>query len=147
MYLFCAVPLSRYLGKDNLILTLALSYLVLAASLLGQALAPGLPVITAWRVVMGLTMTACFVGLHALIAAIVHGGNAGATFGWFESSSKWGAVGAGLIAGLAVQALDLRAPFFISALVMFVAGSYLAGLTLYRPRPVTLSNRSKHASK
>jgi hypothetical protein len=72
--------------------------------------------------------------LHGLIAAIVHGGNAGATFGWFESSSKWGAVGAGLIAGVAVQAFDLRAPFFIGALVIFIAGCYLGGLTLHRLR-------------
>lgn len=134
MYLLCAVPLSRYLGQSSLVLTLALSYLVLAASLLGQALAPALSAITAWRIVMGLAMTAGFIGLHALIAAIVHGGNAGATFGWFESSSKWGAVGAGLIAGIAVQALDVRAPFFISALVMFVVGCYLAGVTFYRLR-------------
>ncbi|RJF95501.1 MFS transporter [Noviherbaspirillum saxi] len=134
MYLLCAVPFSRYLGQGGLVLTLALSYLVLAASLLGQALAPALFAITAWRIVMGLAMTAGFIGLHALIAAVVHGGNAGATFGWFESSSKWGAVGAGLIAGIAVQAFDVRAPFFISALVMFVAGGYLAGLTFYRLR-------------
>jgi MFS family permease len=134
MYLLCAVPLSRYLGQGSLVLTLALAYLVLAVSLLGQALAPALSAITAWRVVMGLAMTIGFIGLHALIATIVHGRNAGATFGWFESSSKWGAVGAGLTAGVAVQALDAHAPFFISALVMFVAGCYLAGLTLYRQR-------------
>ncbi|RJG01674.1 MFS transporter [Noviherbaspirillum sedimenti] len=134
MYLLCAVPLSRHLGKDSLVRSLALSFLALAVSLLGQALAPSLPVITAWRVVMGLAMTAGFIGLHALIAAIVHGGNAGTTFGWFESSSKWGAVAAGLTAGVAVQAVDVRAPFFIGALAMFVAGGYLAGLTFHRLR-------------
>lgn len=134
MYLLCAVPLSRHLGKDSLVRSLALSFLALAVSLLGQALAPSLPAITAWRIVMGLAMTAGFIGLHALIAAIVHDGNAGTTFGWFESSSKWGAVAAGLAAGVAVQAADVRAPFFIGALAMLVAGGYLAGLTLHRLR-------------
>lgn len=135
MYLLCAMPLSHYLGQGALITTLALAYLLLAASLLGQALAPALPAVAAWRVVMGLGMTAAYIGLHALIAGLVNSGNAGSTFGWFESSSKWGAVGAGLIAGIAVQALDVRAPFFIGALVMFTAGCYLAGLTFYRLRP------------
>jgi MFS family permease len=134
MYLLCAVPLGRYLGQGRLVLTLALAYLVLAASLLGQGMAPALPAIVAWRIAMGIAMTAGFIGLHALIAAIVRGGNAGATFGWFESSSKWGAVAAGLLAGVAVQALDARAPFFIGAAVMFIAGSTLAGLVLHRVR-------------
>jgi len=134
VYLLCAMPLSRYLGRGSLIVTLALSYLLLAASLLGQAWAPALPAMAAWRVVMGLGMTAAYIGMHALIAGLVDGGNAGRTFGWFESSAKWGAVGAGLIAGIAVQALDVRAPFLIGALVMFMAGCYLAGLTFYRHR-------------
>lgn len=135
IYLLCAMPLSRYLGQGGLIVTLALSYLLLAASLLGQALTPALPAVAAWRVVMGLGMTAAYIGLHGLIAGLVNSGNAGSTFGWFESSSKWGAVGAGLVAGIAVQALDVRAPFFIGALVMLTAACYLAGLTFYRLRP------------
>lgn len=135
IYLLSAIPLSRYLGQDSLIVTLALSFLLLAASLLGQALMPALPAVAAWRVVMGLGMTAAYIGLHALIAGLVDSANAGSTFGWFESSSKWGAVGAGLIAGIAVQALDVRAPFFIGALVIFSAACYLAGLTFYRLRP------------
>ena len=135
IYLLCAMPLSRYLGQGGLIVTLALSYLLLAASLLGQALTPALPAVAAWRVVMGLGMTAAYIGLHGLIAGLVNSGNAGSTFGWFESSSKWGAVGAGLVAGIAVQAFDVRAPFFISALVMLMAACYLAGLTFYRLRP------------
>lgn len=134
MYLLSAVPLSRYLGRDRLVLTLALASLVLAASLLGQALASTLASIAAWRLMMGLAMTVCFIGLHALIAAIVCERNAGAAFGWFESSSKWGAVVAGLIAGVAVQAFDARTPFFVSALVMFLAGCYLSGLAMYRQR-------------
>lgn len=135
MYLLCAMPLSRTLWQDGLIGTLALSYLLLAASLLGQALMPALPAVAAWRVVMGLGMTAAYIGLHALIAGLVNSANAGSTFGWFESSAKWGAVGAGLIAGIAVQAFDVRAPFFIAALVMLLAACYLASLTFFSLRP------------
>lgn len=134
VYLLGAVPLSRYLGRGRLVLTLAPACLVLAASMLGQAVAASLPSIAAWRVVMGLAMTVCLISLHGLIAAVVHGRDAGATFGWFESSAKWGAVGAGLSAGAAIQAFDTRLPFFASALVMFLAGCYLAGLALYRRR-------------
>ncbi len=132
IYLLCAVPLSRYLGQRGLVFMLSISYLLLATSLFGQALFPSLPTVIAWRIVMGFSMTIGFIGLHALIAAIVTSGNAGRTFGWFESNSKWGAVIAGLIAGTAVQMLDLRAPFFIGALTLFVAGLYLAGLAAYR---------------
>lgn len=134
MYLMSAVPLSRYLGGERRVLPLALACLLLAAALLGQALASTLVLIAAWRVVMGLAMTVCFIGLHALIAALVCERNAGATFGWFESSSKWGAVVAGLSAGVAVQAFDARLPFFVSALAMFLAGCYLAGVVRYRQR-------------
>lgn len=132
VYLLCAVPLNRYLEQRGLVFMLSISYLLLAASLFGQALFPSLPAVIAWRIVMGFSMTIGFIGLHALIAGIVTGGNAGRTFGWFESSSKWGAVIAGLIAGTAVQMLDLRAPFFIGAFTLSIAGLYLAGLAAYR---------------
>ncbi|RFC37347.1 MAG: putative arabinose efflux permease, MFS family [Candidatus Nitrotoga sp. LAW] len=132
IYLLCAVPLGRYLGQRGLVSMLSISYLLLAASLFGQALFPSLPAVITWRIIMGFSMTIGFIGLHALIAGIVTSGNAGRTFGWFESSSKWGAVIAGLIAGAVVQMLDLRAPFFIGAFTLFIAGLYLAGLAAYR---------------
>lgn len=135
VYLLCAIPFSRYLGQGSTVVTLALATFVLAASLLGQAWASALPALAGWRVVMGLAMTATYIGLHALIAGHVNSGNAGTTFGWFESSSKWGAVGAGLVAGIAAQVLDVRAPFLIGALVMALAACYLAGLTFARLRP------------
>ncbi|MCL5061491.1 MAG: MFS transporter [Candidatus Thermoplasmatota archaeon] len=132
VYLVCAVPLSRYLGQGRLLPILSLSYVLLAGSLFAQALFPTLPGLTAGRIAMGLGMTLGFIGLHALIAAIVNSENAGRTFGWFESNAKWGAVVAGLIAGAAVQALDLRAPFFIGAFTLLAAGAYLAGLAFHR---------------
>lgn len=134
IYLLCAVPLSRRLGQRDMLYMLLLAYLLLAGSLFGQALFPSLPAVTGLRVVMGLGMTVGFIGLHALIAGIVHGDSAGRTFGWFESNAKWGAVSAGLIAGAGVQALDLRTPFFIGASAMLAACCYLAGLMFYRLR-------------
>ncbi|MHB1053199.1 MAG: MFS transporter [Thiobacillus sp.] len=132
VYLLCAVPLSRYLGQGRLLATLSSSFLLLAGALAAQALFPTLPGLTAGRIAMGLGMTLGFISLHALIAAVVTHENAGRTFGWFESNAKWGAVGAGLIAGTAVQALDLRAPFFIGAFTMLAAGTYLAGVAFHR---------------
>lgn len=140
VYLLCAMPFSRHLGQERLLGTLALCCLLLGVSLLGQALMPALAAVAAWRVVMGLAMTAAYIVLHGLIAGLVNGANAGSTFGWFESSSKWGAVGAGLVAGIAVQSIDLRAPFFIAALVMLLAACYLASATFFSMRPSNSSS-------
>lgn len=79
-------------------------------------------------------MTAAYIGLHALIAGVVNGASAGSTFGWFESSAKWGAVCAGLVAGSAVQACGVRAPFLLGALVIALAGCYLGSLAFCRMR-------------
>ena len=134
VYLLFAVPLSRYQWQGEPSRMLSLSYFLFAVSLLGQVLFPSLFSIVIWRIVMGFSMTLGFIGLHILIAGIVHSSHAGRTFGWFESNSKWGAVAAGLVAGVVVQAIDLNAPFFVGALIMFIAGCHLAGLTRYRMR-------------
>lgn len=133
IYLLCAVPLSRRLGNGRQLATLALSFVLLAGALAAQALFPTVAGMTAARLAMGLGMTLGFISLHALIAALVTREHAGRTFGWFESASKWGAVGAGLVAGAAVQAFDLRAPFFIGAFVLLAAGAYLGGVA-FQPR-------------
>ncbi|SFU83428.1 MFS transporter [Pseudoduganella namucuonensis] len=146
VYLVCAVPLTRWLGKDSLLPTLALACLLLAASLFGQAWsgAEAWPLLAAWRLLMGLGMTMAYLALHGLIAAQVHSGNAGRTFGWFESSSKWGAVAAGLAAGALAQAAGLRAPFVIGGAAMLAA----AGLTAWiASSQLHLNNRSQHANK
>lgn len=146
VYLVCAVPLTRWLGKDGLLLTLALACALLAASLFGQAWSgtEEWPVLAAWRLLMGLGMTMAYLALHGLIAALVHSGNAGRTFGWFESSSKWGAVAAGLAAGALAQAVGLRAPFFVGGAAMLAA----AGLTAWiASSQLHLNNRSQHANE
>ncbi len=134
VYLLCAVPLSRHLKQHNLVHLLTVAYLLFALSLLGQALFSSLLAISVLRIVMGFSMTLGFIGLHALIVSTVNSGNAGRTFGGFESNSKWGAVAAGLIAGVSVQMIDLKAPFFIGALTMCFTSCYLIGLKLYQLR-------------
>lgn len=133
VYLVIAAPLSARLGQRRLA-ALALAFAGLAIALVGQALAQSLWGLAWWRVAMGVAMTLGFVALHGLVAAMVHAGNAGKTFGWLESGSKWGAVLAGLLAGLGVQALDLRAPFLLGAGLIASAAVYLLVLNLYRQR-------------
>lgn len=125
VYLVAAMPLTRWLSRGRRAVTLAAAFAVLAFCLVGQALAGSLAMLIAWRLVMGLAMTAGFIALHGLMAAVVHGGNAGRTFGWFESSAKWGAVAAGLSAGSVAQAFGLSAPFLIGAAMVACAACYL----------------------
>jgi MFS family permease len=133
VYLLCAVPLGRRLGNGAQLPVLAAAFVLLALALCGQALSSAPQSLGAWRVLMGLAMSAGFVGLHGLIAACIHSRNAGASFGWFESSAKWGAVAAGALAGYVVQQMDARAPFLAGAAVMFIAGAAIA-VFLYRRR-------------
>jgi MFS family permease len=72
--------------------------------------------------------------LHALIAALVHERHAGRTFGWLESGSKWGAVAAGLAAGIVVDNFGPEAPFFLGAGIMVAAASWLSLSSLCRWR-------------
>lgn len=146
VYLLCAVPLSRWLGRSHLLATMAVACALLALALLGQAWSGGAhwQLLGAWRLFMGLGMTLAYLALHGLIASLVQHENAGHTFGWFESSSKWGAVAAGLAAGLVVQQVGLRAPFAMGAAVMLACAVYAAALAC---GPGQFSFRSNHASK
>lgn len=129
VYLLCAVPLSRWLGRSHLPATMAGACMLLALALAGQAWSGGhWQLLGAWRLLMGAGMTLAYLALHGLIASLVQHDNAGRTFGWFESSSKWGAVAAGLAAGLLVQHTGLRAPFIVGAVVMLTCGLYAAAL-------------------
>ena len=76
--------------------------------------------VEAWRIVMGVAMTACYIALHGLVAAITHAGNAGRRFGALEGSTKWGAVAAGLVAGIAATHWGLHAAFLIGAATLGV---------------------------
>lgn len=132
VYLAGALPLERWLARQPPIGLLAASHLLLAVSLAAQAGAESIPSLVAWRLLMGCAMTVGYIGLHKLIAGVVHGRNAGVSFGWFESSAKWGAVAAGLATGAAVQAYDLRAPFYAGALLLLCSGCYAISLPFSR---------------
>ncbi|CAN7462039.1 MFS transporter [Pseudoduganella sp. LjRoot289] len=146
VYLLCAVPLSRWLGRSHLLATMAGACAMLALALAGQAWSGGADwqLLGAWRLLMGLGMTLAYLSLHGLIAGLVKHENAGRTFGWFESSSKWGGVAAGVAAGLLVQQAGLRAPFAAGAAVMLACGVYAAALAC---GPGQHNFWSKHASK
>lgn len=134
VYLVCAMPLSHRLEAYDRLPMLAASFAVLLVSLLGQAWAPSLAMIVFWRLVMGLGMTSAMLSLNALIAGTVRQSHAGRTFGWLESSSKWGAVLAGFAAGLAVHLFDVRTPFFIGAAMLLLAAGYLVARSVLRLR-------------
>lgn len=136
VYLAAAPLLSRRLGLAPSLGLLAAAFGALVLSLLAQAVPLGLPALIGWRLLMGLAMTAGFIGLHALVASVVHAGNAGHTFGWFESSSKWGAVAAGLTAGAAAGATGLRTPYLLGAALLAPTVGYL--LVAARPRTSAL---------
>jgi len=125
VYLLAAVPMTRWLAHGRRAPILATAFGILALSLIGQALAGSLAALIAWRVQMGVAMTGGFIALHGLIASVVHGGNAGRAFGWFESSSKWGAVAAGLSAGFAAQLYGLNAPFLLGTVLAACSLVYL----------------------
>jgi MFS family permease len=125
VYLLAAVPMTRWLAHGRRAPILATAFGILALSLIGQAVAGSLAALIAWRVQMGVAMTGGFIALHGLIAGVVHGGNAGRAFGWFESSSKWGAVAAGLSAGFAAQLYGLNAPFFLGTVFAACSLVYL----------------------
>ncbi|WP_454739675.1 MFS transporter [Cupriavidus necator] len=125
VYLAAAPLLSRRLGLAPSLGLLAAAYGTLVITLLAQAAPLGLPALVAWRLLMGTAMTVGFIALHALVASVVQAGNAGRTFGWFESSSKWGGVVAGLGAGAAVSLAGQRAPYLLGAALLAPAVAYL----------------------
>ncbi|NOV22725.1 MFS transporter [Cupriavidus necator] len=125
VYLVAAPLLSRRLGLAPSLALLATAYGTLALALMAQAAPLGLAALVAWRLLMGLAMTVGFIALHALVASVVHAGNAGRTFGWFESSSKWGGVVAGLGAGAAISLAGQRAPYLLGAALLAPVVTYL----------------------
>lgn len=123
VYLAAAPVFSRWLGTRWRLITVGVAFATLIASLFGQFAPWSLGWLVAWRIAMGIAMTAGFIGLHALMAGIVRRHSAGRTFGWFESSSKWGAVAAGLIAGGTAALASPASPFLIGAAAMAIASN------------------------
>jgi len=134
LYLVTAGILTVRFGQRVSPSGLAWMFLLMAIALFGQALTQSLPELILWRTLMGLAMTGSFISLHALVAALVHEGNAGRTFGWLESGSKWGAVAAGLAAGAMVDGFGPQAPFLLGAGIMATAAGWLAASSYCRWR-------------
>ena len=134
VYLVLALPLTRWLGQHRLLLTLGIGFALLFASLLGQAKSADLASLIGWRLLMGLAMTMAYIALHALIAGIVQHGSAGRTFGWLESSSKWGGVAAGLCAGLIAAQFGLHSPFWAGAAAISFCTCYVLATQAIRLR-------------
>lgn len=134
LYLATAGVLTGRFGQRVSTAGLAWTFLLMAAALFGQAQAQSLTGLILWRTLMGLAMTGGFIALHALVAALVHESNAGRTFGWLESGSKWGAVAAGLAAGVMVDGFGPHTPFLLGAGIMTAAAAWLAISNCCRPR-------------
>jgi MFS family permease len=147
VYLLAAWPLTRWSRRGRRSAWLAAAFAGLLLSLAGQAMASSLGALVACRLLMGLAMTMGFIAQHGLIAATVHAGNAGRSFGWFESSSKWGAVAAGLAAGISAQFFGLHAPYLLGAatLGLALASLGLAPRTARPPAPSPLRIRQDNA--
>lgn len=145
VYLLAAWPLTRWSTRGRRVTWLAASLLLLLASLLAQASSDSVAALVGWRVVMGAAMTLGFIALHGLIAACVQAEHAGRSFGWFESSSKWGAVAAGLSAGVAAQSVGLVAPFLLGAVALAAAtvGLLAHALATRAPRTDSLVHRER----
>jgi MFS family permease len=134
VYLLCAFPLSRPLGRRHLPATLAVGLFVLAVSFAGQFVSHSFAVIVAWRMLTGLGMTVAYIALHGLIAETTHARNAGRRFGAIESSTKWGTVAAGLTASALITHGGPQAPFLAGSLVLALALFPLAGRLVRQSR-------------
>lgn len=133
VYLALASPMQTRLGQKPLT-AFAFAFLGLAVTYAGQAHAQTVWALALWRAGMGATMTLGFVALHAQVSGLVRAGNAGRTFGWLESASKWGAVCAGLLAGAGVHLFDAAAPFLIGACVIAMVAAYVCARRFFWDR-------------
>lgn len=133
-YLLAAFPLSRWLGRSRLLETLLISQAVVLLALLAQANATHIEAMALWRLLMGFAITAAYIALHGLAADIINAGNAGKRFGALEGSTKWGAVAAGVAAGIAADRLGPAAPFYLGAGLLAVANLMIGALFVHRNR-------------
>jgi MFS family permease len=129
VYLLIAMPLTRWIGKSRLLATAGFAYVALAAATAGQIQPQSLEWLVIFRLLMGMAMTVGFIALHALVSGLVKNGTAGRTFGWFESSSKWGGVFAGLGASLATSVVGTSGPFIVGTVVTMSAAVFAMVLT------------------
>ena len=75
-------------------------------------------------------MTIGFIAIHRLVASAVCSERAGRTFGAMESGAKWGAVAAGLFAGISAEYAGMGAPFVLGAALSVIAVAHISFLLL-----------------
>lgn len=146
VYLLLALPMTRWLGKSYLLVNLGIAFVLLLASLIGQTQQTDIEWLVIWRLIMGLAMTMSFIVLHAMIASTIRHQSAGATFGWFESSSKWGGVAAGLFAGVVSAQFGLYSPLWVGAAAITISITYITVLKTNQQRLNSLRNTAKENS-
>lgn len=134
VYLLAAAPLTLLLRKVPHSWVMGLALAALATSLAAQPGADTTAALVAWRVLMGLAMTAGFIGLHARVAAVSRAEQAGRTFGRLESGSKWGGVAAGVAAGIVAGAFGPQAPFYLGGAAALALLGSLCGTRWHRTR-------------
>ncbi|MDB6051133.1 MAG: transporter [Pseudomonas sp.] len=89
----------------------------------------------ALRLLSGIGMLLCFVGLHRCVSQRSRQGSAGRLFGWFDASGKWAGTAAGVTAGLVSQTCGIASPFLVACLAA-IAAMAVARPLLVNPREI-----------
>lgn len=132
VYLLAAAPLSAWLAGREGAGKLALALVLTAFGLAGQVLARDLGELLAWRVLLGLGSSACYVLLNGLVARITEASHAGRRFGRLEACTKWGAVSAGLAAAALGRYAAPEHCFTLGAAILTLA---VLALTVHASQP------------
>lgn len=128
-FLLLAAPMSTRL-RDRPMMSLLWSCGGLGVTLAGQVYAVGPWSMGLWRLGMGAFMTIGLIAINRLVASAVCPERAGRTFGAMESGAKWGAVAAGIFAGISAEYAGMGAPFVLGAGLSAVAVAHIAFLLL-----------------
>lgn len=118
-----ALPWAQQRVGNALVPGLAL----LALSNLLQFMVQQAELLVLLRLIGGLGMLLCFVGLHRCLSQRRQQGASGRLFGWYDASGKWAGALAGVAAGLVTHAHGVASPFLVACLAT------LAALALARP--------------
>lgn len=131
VYLLLVWPYGRWSESTQPLSTLMTGLGLLLVALIMQALDPAWPLLLVARLIMGVAMTQCFVALNRLMSQAARDQRkSGRVFGSLDSAAKWAGVAAGLLDGVASQALGLAAPFWLGA-----ASTAICLLLMYRYLP------------
>lgn len=128
-FLLLAGPMSARL-RDRPMVSLLWSCGGLGVTLAGQVYAVGPWSMALWRLGMGAFMTIGLIAINRLVASAVCPEHAGRVFGAMESGAKWGAVAAGIFAGISAEYAGMGAPFVLGAALSVVGAAHVSFLLL-----------------